>query len=217
MSLVGFRYIQDTDPGAVGLGFQWLKSNGLLYERNTTNTAWVPIGTLASNNYGLVPVTGATMTGNLSGVTGWAPLASPNFTTSAKRDGIDLVDANELASAIDGVESTIDSKVSEAISTVFSTTSISKNNIAAGSGLLTPATPGGSISIPLPTYSDGSTASISDCSWSLSVHSIPDQGNGLKLVNVTNTSGVTYTAYAQRDDGATSVVTLSYIIIAIRG
>ena len=41
MALIGNRYTQSTDPGAVGTGYQWLNSTtGNLYERNTTNTAW---------------------------------------------------------------------------------------------------------------------------------------------------------------------------------
>ena len=45
MALIGNRYTQSTDPGAVGTGYQWLNTTtGDLYERNTTNTAWVIVG-----------------------------------------------------------------------------------------------------------------------------------------------------------------------------
>lgn len=216
MPLVGRTYIQDSDPGAVGYGYEWLHSNGTLKTRNATNTAWVTTGNVLTNYNGLVPVSGATMTGALNGVTGWAPVASPDFTTSAKRAGIDLVDQNQLTTAINNLNASIDDKVQSAVSTLVKSGTAAGVNIAVASGTLTPATPGGQITIPLPAYSDGTTAAESECKWSLSVRSIPDQGNGLKLVTVTQVSGRTYTAIAQRDDLVTSVVTLDYMIIGIR-
>ena len=97
MALVANRYTQSTDPGAVGTGYQWLNSTtGNLYERNTTNTAWVLVGNVNLVTLGALMRTGGVMSGAITGVTGWAPLDSPDFTTVAKLSGVNLATVNDL-------------------------------------------------------------------------------------------------------------------------
>ena len=95
MSLVGNRYIQANDPGAVGVGYQWLDTDtSLLYERNGSNTAWVQVYNTNQTNGGLLPQTGGSVTGAITGTTGWAPSDNPNFATAAKIAGQNIATVN---------------------------------------------------------------------------------------------------------------------------
>ena len=60
-------------------------SAGLLKQRNSANSAWVTIGTLASTNLGLATLASPTFTGTVTipagaSISGFAPLASPTLT-----------------------------------------------------------------------------------------------------------------------------------------
>jgi hypothetical protein len=156
------------------------------------------------------------MTGNVAGATGWAPNDSPNFTTSAKLNGVDLATTVNLSDTSTTILNGIAPKITEAIAATASGLSV-KGSIAYDQGLLTPATVGATIVIPQPLYPDGTKANLSDCRWTIGVYSIPDQGNGLKSVVVTNPGGSnTYTAVCTRDDGLQSSPTMSYLIIGIK-
>ena len=64
-----------TEPATM-YAYQWWPdtTTGLLKQRNSANSAWVTIGTLASTNLGLLPVAGGTMTGVLAVTAGTAAL-----------------------------------------------------------------------------------------------------------------------------------------------
>jgi hypothetical protein len=64
-----------TEPATM-YAYQWWPdtTTGLLKQRNSANSAWVTIGTLASTNLGLLPVAGGTMTGALAVTAGTAAL-----------------------------------------------------------------------------------------------------------------------------------------------
>lgn len=165
MALVGNRWIQATDPGAVGFGYQWANSSsGILYERNTSNTGWVQIGNANSTNYGLLPLTGGAMTGAISGVTGWAPETSPDFNTSAKLEGVNLATTNDLSTLQTNLEDYVDAQVASAIASQGVTSEVSSNT-AIQTGRLQGATPLTTITIPLPVFSDGQSASPGQCKW----------------------------------------------------
>lgn len=158
------RWLQDSDPGgSASYGEQWLHSNGTLRERTQSGT-WSVIGNVLTTNMGLVATSGANMTGALTGVTGWAPVASPNFTTSAQRAGINLVDQNELTAAINALEASIDSRVSEAVSSIVDTSVSFGNNFAVATGELTPSPSYNStVTVPKPTYANGETPADDEC------------------------------------------------------
>ena len=165
MALVGNRYIQATEPGAVGFGYQWANSSsGILYERNTSNTGWVQIGNTNTTNYGLLPLTGGAMTGAISGVTGWAPETSPDFNTSAKLEGVNLATTNDLSTLQTNLEDYVDAQVASAIASQGVTSEVSSNT-AIQTGRLQGATPLTTITIPLPVFSDGQSASQGQCKW----------------------------------------------------
>ena len=165
MSLIGMRYVQATDPGAVGFGYQWANSSsGILYERNTSNTGWVQIGNTNTTNYGLLPLTGGAMTGAISGVSGWAPETSPDFNTSAKLEGVNLATTNDLSTLQTNLEDYVDAQVASAIASQGVTSEVSSNT-AIQTGRLQGSTPLTTITIPLPVFSDGQSASQGQCKW----------------------------------------------------
>lgn len=162
MTLVGNAYIQDDDPGAVGYGYLWFHSNGSMKARNTDNTAWNSIGNTNLTNLGLVPKTGATMTGALPGVTGWAPLDSPNFTGTPKKLGVNLATSSEVSALQSTLLSLIDSRIEQAIATFGSKLSIS-GSMTFDSGVLDSSS--SAQEIPLPVFAGDRQATEGECKW----------------------------------------------------
>lgn len=149
MALVGNVYIQDTDPGAVGFGYDWrAPTSGAIKTRNTTNTAWVNVGNANSVGYGMLSREGGVMTGPITGVTGWAPENNPDFNTSAKRDGIDLATVNDLSDLQTTLTAQINSLISSGFANLSTSSSVS-TMIAWSSGTIAD---GGTL--PLPSFTD---------------------------------------------------------------
>lgn len=161
MPLAGARYIQDSDPGAVGFGYEWAKpSTGELYARNTSNTAWVLVGILDNANLGNIPLSGGAATGALTGATGLAPTSSPDFTTSAKRDGVNLARMTDLTDLATTLRAEFASIASSLVSSQVPS-SLTAANLAVGGGSQSfsgTAISNQSVTIPLPIFSDGTTA-----------------------------------------------------------
>jgi len=183
MSLIGNRYVQAGDPGAVGVGYQWLDTDtSLLFERNGSNTAWVQVYNTNQTNGGLLPQTGGSVTGAITGTTGWAPSDNANFATAAKIAGQNIATVNYVNQQVASFNDVISAKISQAIAA--STTSTQTNNNIAksgsgakGDGYFSPTgSPAASTTgdagvtalpiIPLPYYPDsGGEAQESDCIW----------------------------------------------------
>jgi len=86
-----------TEPATM-YAYQWWPdtTTGLLKQRNSANSAWVTIGTLASTNLGLLPLAGGTMTGVLAVTAGTAAL--PGIAVSGDLNtGITSPGADQLA------------------------------------------------------------------------------------------------------------------------
>ena len=98
MTLInGFRYVQATDPGAVGAYLEWLNSStGGWWVRNAANTGWIKIGTVGASGIGLLTRNGGVMTGALTGAHGCCPVNAPNVHGTLKRDSQDVVLLNDL-------------------------------------------------------------------------------------------------------------------------
>lgn len=165
MALVGNRYIQAGDPGATGAGYQWLNSSsGNLYERNTADTGWTFIGNVNQASYALLPKSGGDMTGAITGAHGLAPYTDADFSGNLRVGGLDVATQTWATAQIAALQTTINSRVSEAISSASSSIT-TKNNIAYASGIYYD-TPGNLSStgytIALPQYKDLTTASVGD-------------------------------------------------------
>ena len=222
MGLIGNRYVEAYDPGAVGTGYQWLAlATGNLYERDTTNSAWVLIGNVDQIALGNLPVTGGAMSGAITGVTGWAPDTNPNFTTSAKRDGVELATMNDLATLQSNLEAYINAQIQSAFESLPSLTI--SNNIAIGMGTMdvTMASGGlggqiGTVTIPRPQYSDGVTASSAECKHMITIAKQVGYPGAYSLGwIVVNTSGETYSIDLYLP-GTPSYFAIEYLIVAIR-
>lgn len=167
-TLTGTRYIgTGTLPPPV-LGYDLVATDtGNFYVSNSTATAWVLVGSVNSPNLGMLPLTGGTMTGAISGATGFAPNDSPNFTTTAKLLGVPLATTTDLSNTQTNVLNTIAPKISEAVAAV--TTGITTQaNIAVASGILS-FTTAVAQTIPLPTFSDGTTCPEASSKWMVSL------------------------------------------------
>lgn len=163
-TLTGTRYIGTGALPTPVLGYDLVATDtGNFYVANSTATAWVLVGSVNSPNLGMLPLTGGTMTGNVAGATGWAPNDSPNFTTTAKLAGVTLATTNDLTTTQTNILNTISPKITQAVASV--TTSITTAaNVAMASGLLT-FTSAVTQTIPLPTFSDGTTCPEASCKW----------------------------------------------------
>ena len=227
MALIGNRYTQSTDPGAVGTGYQWLNSTtGNLYERNTTNTAWNSAGNVNLSTLGALMRTGGVMSGPITGVTGWAPLDSPDFTTVAKLSGVNLATVNDLTALQTALEARIKAEAQAAVATALGGVSGSQN-IAIGFGTLVGATATTPVTILLPTFPDGVQATQAQCKWVVAplrgktgdtadafYQYFRDSSDATDLDPTTSLSFCAY--HAKSDRSLKSATTVFYLIIGVR-
>ena len=215
MSLVGNRYIATSDPGAVGAGYQWLHSTtGDLKERNTSNAAWVYVGNVNLINYGSLPTTGGAMTGAITGVTGWATVASPNFTTSAKLAGVNLATTNDLTALQNTLTASVNAQIESLFAGLNSGLSID-NSIVFKAGVVADGA-----TISLPFFSDRPAVLSEVKAISVAPYDVPValsgsdnmQGFNLTVDPVT----LIYTGKVVGSDGSRNSITGYYTIIAVK-
>jgi hypothetical protein len=219
VSLVGFRYCEASDPGAVGAGYQWYNTTtGIVYERDTGNNNWIAVGNSNLTNYGHLPTTGGAMSGAITGVTGWAPVSAPNFTSEAKLNGINLATVNDLASLQTSLESMISSLVSSEIASSSSTVSIS-NNLIVTWGTMAPATNfGDTTTLPAPIFGDGIQATAAQCYAIVSPTVIGDSTEIHKItcINV-GSNPLTWICSSESAGGSGYAPQgINYLILAVR-
>ena len=169
-TLVGSRYIGEGSLPTPVAGYDAIDtSTGDQYVSNSSSTAWVLVGNVNTLNLGLVPVTGAVMTGALTGATGWAPDDAANFATKAYIAGIDIATVDELAAQKTEIMDLITPKITEAIASTTAAVGVN-SKIAKAMGVLT-FTPANNYiapavqTIPLPTYPSGEIAHETECVW----------------------------------------------------
>lgn len=231
-TLTGTRYIGTGALPTPVLGYDLVATDtGNFYVSNSSATAWILVGSVNSPNLGMLPLTGGTMTGNVAGATGWAPNDSPNFTTTAKLNGLTLATNSDLANTSTNILNTIAPKISEAVAATTSSITV-KGSIAMGSGILFCANSTSPVTIPLPTYPDGTTASESDCKWWVGLAGTQTQGQGNTtwwpigetatsfhtslIFSVNPTTSRTFAAYLITSSGNQYGVALCYGIIGVK-
>jgi len=221
MALVGCRYIQATDPGTVGAGYEWYNTTtGVLLVRNLTNTAWEDPYSL------LLPKAGGVMTGAITGVSGWAPLNDPNFTGTPKKLDINLATTADLATLQTSLTTLINDSVRSAVATYGSKLSISGNIVTAVGQLDSTTT---AQTIPLPTFAGDRQAIESECKWIVSPaftdqHDSGNQGgwNRLRFLNGSGavvdptTTRTLKLVYIWDQDGSYTGGKFSYMITATK-
>lgn len=186
--LVGNTYIgASTDSGAptAAFGYNWFQSDtGNLYVSSTV-PQWIYMGNANANNLGNLPLSGANMTGALTGAHGLMPLASGNFTqmptVSQGSSQLPLVTQSYVDQRDNYVLSQISPQVQQALSsipqvsitanqTIISGTVNPASNTAVLGSLWTSTNPYAgwpsaiALNIPQPYYADGSTPAISEMS-----------------------------------------------------
>lgn len=233
MALVGNVYIQpsSSDPGAVGFGYEWSQSDtGSWYFRNTSNTAWVFAFNSNIANLGMVPLTGATMTGALLGATGLMPLSGGDFSVAPTILGNPIATVAYVDSQVSALQSSITTQIASAIAQIPGLAVGSKIAIGAGIVSVTMPASGGTVSgsaiIPLPIYGDGTTATQAEVngrysaaisSWSWGDSSTAPSVNAYTCLETTpNTRNFTVTFINNTGVSLTPTVNLSYIIVGIK-
>ena len=172
MALVGNRYVNATDPGAVGAGYQWLNTtNGNLYERNTSNTAWVSQGNVNSSLYGAAPISGFTAQGAINGATGLATLSASNF-QSLQLNNVNVATVNDLADAQTAILKAVDSKINSGLAGINSS-SIYSTLFAFDEGILNDGD-----TVPLPSFSDRTALPTEIVFLGVELREIKDQFTG---------------------------------------
>ena len=207
-ALTGTRYIGSGTLPTPVVGYDAIDtSTGSFYVSNSSSTSWMLVGNVNSPNYGMMPVTGGVMTGSISGATGWAPLDSPDFTTTAKLNGLALATVNDLTTAITNVNAGISPKITSAVAATSNAISV-QAKVARLTGTLTFNTGNSSEThaVPLPTYPDGSSAAIGDCKWAVWVAGCDAPGTAfsIRFTDGLDTSSATVAAHVI--DPSTSIM-----------
>ena len=152
-------YVQEDDPGAVGFGNEWIvPSTGLKYIRNNANTAWTIWGSAVRPDGGFIQTSdsGFVSTGAITGNTGWAPIDSPDFSTSLKIAGVNAATVNDVEAAKKSINENVEAIVSQLISH-FITASIPSGNLTMSQKTLTQVAYNTPLIIPMPVYSGSDT------------------------------------------------------------
>jgi hypothetical protein len=157
------------------------------------------------------------MSGAIAGVTGWAPLDSPNFTTVAKLLGVNLATVNDLASLSTALNALITSKVDSAIASSVSTISINNNIVVAMGIVAAGAAYNTVINIPAPIFSDGITATPSQCFSIASPNAYSTPGGGADSCSIVQTgTSLQWVANFHAFSGSQYPASINYLVIAIR-
>lgn len=240
-TIIGNRILSGTAPvgtdvpGGDLTGYQWQQGTNLA-EWNPGTSQWVDVGSVSNTYYGLLSRGGGSMSGAITGPHGLAPVNTPNFTTSAKLDNVNLATVDDLADLETKINATIDSKISSAIATSQSAIALG-NNLKITRGILSlnanVATP-----IPQPNWPDGSPIPWSNSVWAVYAislggdnspitntdpDSVPDGGQGIIRYSVKRVSENPATVRVssrfrnQSGNGQTvNSVIVEYIIISVR-
>ena len=187
MSLVGFRYIQSSQPAEGYSGYQWFNTTtSVVKEWSGTNLypdtepaggQWVQIYDGNQSNGGLLPITGGSVTGSITGTTGWATSDNYNFPTSLKVSGQNVATVSYVNQQVTSFNDLISAKISQAVASTTASISANQNIAKFGQGVTgngyfepteivaTQTVPDPFAAIPLPRYPDGSLSSETECVW----------------------------------------------------
>lgn len=229
-----------TDPagvtGFLGAGSTWLQTDTYnLYVRDVLNASWVLIGITNTQNLGLVPKSGASLTGALTGATGLmgvdgnTPFSAAPVVTG--QNSSNLATLNDLANLQSNIYGLVTTTVQQAMASL-PTAGISAN-MAFSQGIhictdVGAPTSTSTFDIPRPVYSDGTTAPISDCigkyiaaiSAFQTVSSSSTTGSSSYVLSETAPNTMSYTLVFTTDTGVTlapgSRASIAYMAVAIK-
>jgi len=206
--------------GFTGAGNIWAQSDtGIWLTRNSTNTAWVPIGSGDQQSFGLMPLSGGAMSGALTGnssmmtADGSTPFAVPPNVTSRNSLMATLADLSALQNNLSAL---ISETVSQAVAGipvpgVNSNISIAVTQL---NGQLTPSPYNAWVTLPYQSmvYSNGVSVRLAECHGFASPGTIPTSGGPIYYLTPQDSRGMTWQSYV---DGPNLAMAFNYLIIAI--
>lgn len=219
--LVGSRYIQSTDPGAVGFGYSWANSStGILYERNPGNTAWVTAGDTTKTNLGFLPTTGGSVSTTFTGAHGLVALdGTVPFTNTPNVNGTMVCLMSDIEEAVKSVKLQLPSLVYSAQGAI-STGTIGGNIVhwyddGIGQEGNVSALPSVQIPIKVAKYYDGTPVKSSDIMTIGRVNSM-GVGGGMARMSCSNEGFNVYCYCANRTNSTVYYSgKIGYMAIAI--
>ena len=205
--------------GFTGAGSLWSQTDtGVWLVRNSTNTAWVPIGSGDQQSFGLMPASGGAMSGAVSGTTnlmtadGNTPFAIPPTITSKSSLLASLADLSTLQNTILTLINEIVTQAVAGVSIPSLYTSLSFATTSVG-GPITP-TPSYNTTMSLPwqtmIYGDGTSVQQSECHGFACINAYPG-GNGVTYLLPQDSQGLSWQCYQ-----ATTAVPFNYFIVAVK-
>ena len=205
--------------GFTGAGNIWVQSDtGVWLSRNSTNTAWVPIGSGDQQSFGLMPLSGGAMSGAVTGSSnmmtadGSTPFALPPNVTSRNSLMATLADLTALQN---NLSTLISETVSQAVASipvpgVNSNLSIAVTQVG---GQLTPSPYNATVLLPYQSmvYANGTAVQLSEC------HGFASWGQGILSTNPQyltpqDSRGMSWQSYTTSPNTA---IPFNYLIIAI--
>lgn len=204
MALIGNTFYQSSavDPGTGYPMYYWNQLNtGKVYIRNPGDTAWVLVGDAAQPYLGQLSTQGGGMNGAITGLVAAGVCArDTNDFTTLFIGGV----AVPTKTYVDTQDSALSAQISTSVSSALA--QIPALNLSTRTAKVkgrwgpysvtngTVATAG--LTIALPTYSDGISATPSECIWGVALtdvqHSVSADGGGA-IVSVVETSSRVYT------------------------
>ena len=207
--------------GFTGAGNIWVQSDtGVWLSRNSTNTAWVPIGSGDQQSFGLMPLSGGAMSGAVTGSSnmmtadGSTPFALPPNVTSRNSLMATLADLTALQNNLSAL---ISETVSQAVASipvpgVNSNISLAVTQLG---GQLTPSPYNATVTLPYQgmVYANGTSVQLSECHGfaSSSAQASGAVGSAVYLIPQ-DTRGMSWQSYSASPNVA---VAFNYLIIAI--
>jgi len=206
--------------GFTGAGNIWAQSDtGIWLTRNSTNTAWVPIGSGDQQSFGLMPLSGGAMSGALTGnssmmtADGSTPFAVPPNVTSRNSLMATLADLSALQNNLSAL---ISETVSQAVAGIPVPGVNSNISIAVTQldGQLTPSPYNAWVTLPYQSmvYSNGVSVRLAECHGFASPGTIPTSGGPIYYLTPQDSRGMTWQSYV---DGPNLAMAFNYLIIAI--
>ena len=222
MALIGnaFYQVSSLDPGVGYPMYYWNQTDtGLIYVRAADDSGWVLVGNSIQPYLGQLSTQGGNMNGAITGAHGLSPAASNNFTT-LQVGGIDVALKTYVDSQVAILNAEIGTGIVSALSSIPALNLGTRIARATGIWTSTSATPVAGFTIPLPQYSDGVSAVVSECIWGAALSNVAfgtTSGHTTQLAAVETPVGSRIYTLQGNDSGlAADTVNVLWWIIGFR-
>ena len=208
-------------PGFTGAGNFWMQTDtGIWQVRNSANTGWTLIGSGDQQTFGMVPLSGAALSGAITGATnlmtadGNTPFATPPTVTSRSSLMATMADLTTLQTNLNTlvINTANQAVASIVVPGIRANTSTQMGVIAAGVSWNT------NLSLPYAsmTYPDGTAVGAADCIGFATPNNIPNTGSGYTITLVQaggSVNGMIWNCYLSP---SLTPISINYMIFAIK-